>query len=976
MKDRPTDASEFGWSYWRSAATHTTAIDPHATAPVDDAAFRLLADNIPTLCWIANGGGYIFWYNRRWHEYCGTTAEQMEGWGWRSVHDPAALDAVMERWTHSIATGEPFEMTFPLRGADGVFRPFLTRVQPMRDASGDVVRWFGVNTDVSAQHLVEDRLRVMQGRGESVLASMNEGFALLDPQFRVLEINAEGLRLGKRRRAEIVGRFHWEIWPSGESSFHVAFYRRVAATCVPESHEFEYERRNGKPTWMEVRAFPYPEGLAVFYGDISARKRAEIDLRASEARLRAVLAASPVGLVFGEAPTGRIVGGNARAEELLGHEIYPSADIAHYAEWVSFHSDGRRVEPHEYPLARVISGAEARAELDVLYCRGDGRHAYMRFIASPIVDDHGAITGGVVASLDTDRERRSELRQTLFLELADRTRLQEDQREISKTAVELLGRHLGVTRVGFGEFTADEQEVVYEIDYVDGVEHLVGTFPAVAFGEGNIADLRAGRTTVYPDVTLDPRTRDADFAAIATRSAIAAPLVREGRLRAALYVNHITPRPWSEDEVALVQQFAARTWDALQRAAAEAKLREFAATLEHRVEERSVELLKTEEALRQSQKMEAVGQLTGGIAHDFNNMLAVVIGSLELLGRRFSTDDARAKRYIEAATESAKRAANLTQRLLAFSRQQPLRPEPIDVNRLVTGMSDMLMHSLGGAIQLETVLAGGLWPVHADPNQLENVILNLAINGRDAMPDGGKMTVETQNAHLDTRYAAAEIGIVPGQYVLIALTDSGTGMPQEVIDKAFDPFFTTKDVGKGTGLGLSQVYGFVKQSGGHVRIYSEIGQGSTVKLYLPRLLGHKASSEVNNAERDIPLGDRNELILVVEDEPGVRQFSADALSELGYRVLEADGAKAALQLLDKHDDIALMFTDIVMPEINGAKLAKLARAKRSDLRILFTTGYTRNAVVHNGAVDPGVELIGKPFTIEELAVRVRTILDA
>ena len=456
---------------------------------------------------------------------------------------------------------------------------------------------------------------------------------------------------------------------------------------------------------------------------------------------------------------------------------------------------------------------------------------------------------------------------------------------------------------------------------------------------------------------------------------MAVPLVRDGKLLAGLYVNHKEARAWSEDEVSLVEQVAERTWDALQRAAAESKLRELNSTLEQRVEERTAELIKTEEALRQSQKMEAVGQLTGGIAHDFNNMLSVVMGSLDLLARRMATDDARVKRYIDAATDGARRAANLTQRLLAFSRQQPLRPEPVEVNRLVTGMSDLLRHSLGSAVQLETVLAGGLWSVNADPNQLENVILNLAINGRDAMPDGGKMTVETQNAHLDSRYAAEEIGIEPGQYVLIAVTDSGCGMPQAVIDKAFDPFFTTKEVGKGTGLGLSQVYGFVKQSGGHVRIYSEVGQGTTIKLYLPRLLGHKPAAESSALDGDVPLGDSHELILVVEDEPAVRQFSVEAVTHLGYRVLEADSGAAALRLLDAHDDIALVFTDIVMPEMNGARLAELIREKRPNMRILFTTGYTRNAVVHNGIVDPGVELIGKPFTVEELAARLRTMLD-
>ena len=387
-------------------------------------------------------------------------------------------------------------------------------------------------------------------------------------------------------------------------------------------------------------------------------------------------------------------------------------------------------------------------------------------------------------------------------------------------------------------------------------------------------------------------------------------------------------------------------------------------------------LKEAEDALRQSHKMEAVGQLTGGIAHDFNNMLAVVLGSLDLLGRRIGASDLRAKRYVDAAAEAGKRAASLTQRLLAFSRQQPLQPEPINPNALVRGMSELLTHSLGGAVMVETVLAAGVWSVNADPNQLENVILNLAVNARDAMPEGGRLTIETQNVHIDERYAAANPGVSAGQYVMAALTDSGAGMAKEVMEKAFDPFFTTKAVGKGTGLGLSQVYGFVKQSGGHVKIYSEIGQGTSIKVYLPRLRG--SAAEETKAEADpIPLlGEFSECILVVEDEPAVRQFSVDALSELGYRVVEADGAAAALRILQTDAEIALLFTDVVMPEVNGKKLADEAQALRPGLKVLFTTGYTRNAVVHNGVLDDGVELIGKPFTIEALAAKVRAMLES
>lgn len=300
-------------------------------------------------------------------------------------------------------------------------------------------------------------------------------------------------------------------------------------------------------------------------------------------------------------------------------------------------------------------------------------------------------------------------------------------------------------------------------------------------------------------------------------------------------------------------------------------------------------LMEVEDQLRQAHKMEAVGQLAGGIAHDFNNMLAVIMGSLELLSRRVGAEDARARQYTLAAIDGAKRAGTLTNRLLAFSRRQPLQPATIDINRLLSGMSELLLRSLGPEIRLETVLAGGLWRATVDPNQLENVILNLGVNARDAMPGGGRLTIETQNAYLDARYSKKNIGLPPGQYVLIGVTDSGTGMTAEIAEKAFDPFFTTKDIGKGTGLGLSQVYGFVKQSGGHIKIYSEPGEGTTVKIYLPRASEADGGEDEDEVQVPPPTGDALEVVLVVDDEQAVRQFSVHALAELGYRVLEADG---------------------------------------------------------------------------------------
>jgi signal transduction histidine kinase len=381
-----------------------------------------------------------------------------------------------------------------------------------------------------------------------------------------------------------------------------------------------------------------------------------------------------------------------------------------------------------------------------------------------------------------------------------------------------------------------------------------------------------------------------------------------------------------------------------------------------------------ESQLRQAQKMEALGQLTGGIAHDFNNMLGVIMGALDLVKRRIAKGDYGVERFLDAATIASERAATLTQRLLAFARQQPLSPQPLDANRMIAAMSDLLHSTLGEHIQIETVTAAGLWTVHADSQQLENALLNIAINGRDAMPGGGKLTIETGNAYLDEAYCAQNPEVRPGQFALIAVTDTGVGMSADVAARVFDPFFTTKPTGKGTGLGLSQVYGFVKQSRGHIKIYSEPGSGTTVKVYLPRLV-----ADAKDIKRTTPepmrTGDRNEIILVVEDDPLMRRLATEALHELGYTVFDCDGAANALATLDRVTDVKLLFTDVVMPDINGKKLADEAVRRRPGLKVLFTTGYTANAVVHGGVLDTGVNFISKPFTLDQLAAKVRTVLD-
>ncbi|MFD0936580.1 PAS domain-containing protein, partial [Methylobacterium trifolii] len=383
-----------------------------------------------------------------------------------------------------------------------------------------------------------------------------------------------------------------------------------------------------------------------------------------------------------------------------------------------------------------------------------------------------------------------------------------------------------------------------------------------------------------------------------------------------------------------------------------------------------------EELLRQAQKMEAVGQLTGGLAHDFNNLLTGIVGSLDLMQTRIRQGRTeQIEKYANAALSSANRAAALTHRLLAFARRQPLEPKPTDANGLIAGMEDLLRRTLSERVNLEIVTAGGLWLTLCDPHQLESAVLNLAINARDAMPDGGRLVIETCNTHLDRAYARLHPGVAAGQYICICVTDTGTGMSPDVAAKAFDPFFTTKPLGQGTGLGLSMIYGFAKQSEGHAKIYSEPGAGSTIKIYLPRYRGSAATEAMMPAPGPVPRAERGETVLVVEDEAVVRDLIVEVLHDLGYRALEAVDGPAGLAILLSPERIDLLVTDVGLPGLNGRQMVDQTRDARPDLKVLFITGYAENAMFGNGGLDPGMQMITKPFPVETLATRIREMIE-
>jgi PAS domain S-box-containing protein len=636
--------------------------------------------------------------------------------------------------------------------------------------------------------------------------------------------------------------------------------------------------------------------------------------------------------------------------------------------------------------------------------RKDGSHFWAVGELTPIRTDDGAVVGFIKILRDrtSQRQAEEEIRQDRHtLAVLNRTgsalALETDRHRLVQTVtdagVELTGAEFGA----FFYNLPNEAGGSYVLYTVSGVPvEAFSKFPMPRNTEV-FAPTFAGVAMVRSDdITQDSRYghnkpyRGMPPGHLPVRSYLAVPVVsRSGSVLGGLFFGHSAVAIFNErsergltalaSEAAIAMDNVDLSQAALKeiddRKRAEEALRQFNATLEQQIAERTHQLRLNEEALRQSQKMEVVGQLTGGVAHDFNNLLQIIMGNLDIVRRSEVTESPRVKRAVESALTGARRAASLTQRLLAFSRRQPLNPKPIDVNALLSGMTDLLHRTLGEVTEVLTVQGADLWRIEVDPVELESAILNLALNARDAMPQGGRLTIETANAEIDHGFPEFRSEVMPGPYVTISVSDTGVGMKPEDLSRAFEPFFTTKPVGEGTGLGLSQVYGFVKQSGGHVKIYSELGQGTAVKIYLPRL-SQEGHAETPDDERLAPAAASAETVLVVEDDDDVRAYSVEILRELGYRVIEAHDGPSALSLLERQGKVDLLFTDVVLPGgMTGAQVAAQARGMKPDLKVLFTTGYARNAIVHHGRLDAGVQLITKPFSMSDLATRVRDTID-
>jgi PAS domain S-box-containing protein len=896
-----------------------------------EARFRNMADNTPVMMWVTDAKGYCTYLNKIWYEFTGQSEGEALGYGWLNATHPEDKPLAERAFIEDNAAQRPFRAEYRLRRADGTYRWAIDAASPRFGADGEYLGYVGSVIDIDERRESEDALRRANTLLKAVMEAVPGVVYAKDRAGRMIAANRGTLDLVGKPLAEIIGRTDKEFLDDpAQGEAVMANDARIMAENRTEALEEEVSFPDGRrATWLSTKA-PFRDAHGAVVGlvgssvDISDRKRTEERLRESEAQFRLMADAVPQ-IVWITDAQGRMEFFNKQWADYVGAPNIPSTagDVAE-----------SYVHPDDAaPTMAAFEEAQRTGEIfqvEHRIRRADGVYRWFLVRADPYRDDRtGEILRWFGASTDIQDRKTAE---NELLKLNDTL-----ERRVEEAIVDR-------------DRTWNNARDLLLVVGTDGIFRAVN--PAWSQILGWSAEELVGRS--YLELIL-PDDHPSSEGALATASARELP-VYENRYR------------HKDGSFRWISWVAAPEGDLIY-----ASGRDVTAD-----KERQFQLEQAQEQLRQAQKMEAVGQLTGGIAHDFNNLLTGVIGSLDMMQRQFAKGDlSKMERYTTTAITSANRAAALTHRLLAFSRRQPLDPKPTNANRLVTGMEELLRRTIGEAVRLEIVTAGGLWQTLCDPHQLESAILNLAINARDAMPDGGTLTIETCNAHLDDAYAARQREVKPGQYVCICVTDTGVGMTADTIAKAFEPFFTTKPIGQGTGLGLSMIYGFARQSEGYAKIYSEVGKGTTFKLYLPRFYGEGEVEENHSAELGDELrAERGEVVLVVEDETAVRALVVDVLEELGYRALEAADGPSGLKLLQSKRRIDLLVTDIGLPGLNGRQLADAARERRPELRVLFMTGYAENATIANGFLDPGMSMITKPFAIDALATRIRGMIEA
>ncbi|WP_210497221.1 PAS domain-containing hybrid sensor histidine kinase/response regulator [Microvirga antarctica] len=831
----------------------------------------------------------------------------------------AALPGLSVQVARAFSTGEPAALRrLAVLSPSGAPLVVDFVAQPIR-IEGRVVAVMLQGTDVTDQAASEAMMQAGLERAESILNALGDGFVAFDEEMRAVKLNAAALAYDGREANAILGKTHWEAWPTSAGSFLEGVYQQ----CFDEQRQITIERHYlgfGKDRWLELRLCPVVGGIVTFFRDVTDRKLSEEALRASEERFRALVDAVP-HLVWEASPDGQIEWFNERFGAYSGMSL------------VALQGGGWRqvLHPDDY---ETIAGAWRQAreqgsvfEREIRLRRGiDGVYRWFLAKGVPVRNGEGAITRWIGTNTEIHDERAA------ASELVQRnSRLEERVEESTRDRERLwrLSTDLMLVTDLSGRILAMNPAWRRVLDWSDDDLHgrsfvdLVHT-DARDLVQAQVADLALGVVTFDGPIQL--RHRDGTYRWIAWKAVPGEQFI------------HAVGRDITTEKAAS---------DALREA---------------------------EAALRQSQKMEAVGQLTGGIAHDFNNLLTGVIGSLDLLESRLGQGRmGDAARYIEAAMSSARRAAALTHRLLAFSRRQPLDPRPVNANDLVASMDELFRRTVTEAVRVTFVPKDDLWLTSCDANQLESALLNLVINARDSMTGSGTIVIRSDNVAADDPSLAGRCDLAADDYVMLSVTDTGSGMSQDVTERVFEPFFTTKPIGQGTGLGLSMVYGFVRQSGGQVGIVSEPGQGTTVTIHLPRFRGdaaHSAAPDVIAAGH----ARAGEIVFVVEDEPVVRRLVVDMLQERGYRIIEAMDGPSALAVLQTTQPVDLLLTDVGLPGLNGRQLADAARELRPDLNILFMTGYVDNEILKNGFLGPRMEVIAKPFAGEALAAKVEHMI--